>query len=178
MKYAMIAFCSVACVFLFAFGLNCFYGVMFPIRYQEEVSEVSRMFGIDEAVVYSIINIESGFDKDAVSAKGAIGLMQVMPTTAQEVAGKIGLKKFELKEASDNILLGTKYFVLLMERFGEIETALAGYNAGPSNVSNWLKRSEYSDDGIKLKKIPFSETEKYIKKFNRSYKYYSKRPKN
>ena len=175
MKYVPIVFCFIALVFLCGFGLNCIYGIMFPMKYKEEILAAAETCNVEQSIIYSIINVESGFDKEAISSKGAVGLMQLMPSTAQEVAEKIGIKQFELKEAKDNIMLGTKYFDLLLKKFGEVETALAGYNAGPSNVSAWLKKTEYSDDGKTLKKIPFPETERYIQKFKRSYNYYSKR---
>lgn len=178
MKWFFAVFFSSSFVFLAIFGINCLYGVLFPIKFQDEISYASQKYDLEEAVIYSMINIESRFDKNAVSSKGAVGLMQVMPSTAQEVANSMGRSQFDLYYPQDNILIGAKYLVFLLNKFDNLETALAGYNAGPANVSAWLKNSEYSDDEKTLKKIPFEETEKYIQKFKKNYKYYSEKLKN
>lgn len=175
MKGFFAIFLSFLCIFLAFFGLNCAYNYIFPLKYQQEVKLASEAFDVDEAVVFSVINIESHFKPDAVSPKGAVGLMQVMPSTAQSLATSLEHENFDLKKPEDNILLGTYYISRMCERFDDMHTALAAYNAGPTNVSNWLKNSQYSDDGKTLKKIPFKETRNYIEKFKKNYKYYSKR---
>lgn len=154
------------------FGINCVYGYIFPLKYQEEVTSACARFQVDEALVYSVINVESHFNKNAVSSRGAIGLMQVMPSTADELAKQLGLQEFDLKSPNDNIVIGTFYIRLLTDRFENIETALCAYNAGPSNVKAWLSDSEKSDDGVTLKNIPFEETRNYIGKFRTNFKYY------
>lgn len=163
---------SVSFVFLAIFGVNCVYGYLFPMKYQDEISVASQKYDVEEAIIYSVINIETHFRKDAVSSKGAVGLMQVMPATAEELAQ--GNAQFDLKVPADNINLGTCYLSKLISRFEDLETALCAYNAGPTNVKNWLADERYSDDGKTLKKIPFTETRDYVQKFWRNYKYYMK----
>jgi len=168
MKWFISMFCVVSFVFLGVFGANCFYGYIFPIKYQEEIFSASKEFGVEETIIYSIINTESHFEKDAKSSKGAVGLMQLMPSTAVELAGK----DCDFKEVGTNINLGTKYISQLISRFEILETAVAAYNAGPTNVKNWLSDNRYSDDGKILKKIPFEETKGYVEKFQKNYRYY------
>ncbi len=175
MKIFAFSFIAVSMLFLSVFGVNCFYGYLFPTKFKEEVASASTSFGVDRAVIYSVINVESGFQKDAVSRKGAIGLMQLMPDTANEIAQKLDIKSFDLKNPQDNITLGTFYFSTLKKRFKDEKTALCAYNAGPSNVSLWLLNKKYSDDGKTLKNIPFKETREYIEKINKNLKYYSKK---
>lgn len=84
-KWILSIFLCFSFVFLAVFGINCVYGYLFPIKFEEEVSAASNESGVDETIIFSVINIESHFNKNAVSSKGAVGLMQVMPSTAQEM---------------------------------------------------------------------------------------------
>lgn len=172
MKWFFAVFFSFSFVFLAIFGVNCVYGYFFPMRFQDEISSACEKFDVDEAVVYSVINVESHFNQNAVSQKGAIGLMQVMPSTASELATALNLSEFDLASPQDNITFGTYYISELSKKFENLETALAAYNAGPTNVSGWLKNADYSDDGKTLKEIPFAETKNYLEKFRQNYNYY------
>ncbi len=173
MKVFFAIFFSFCAVFLTAFGVNCFYGTFFPIKYEEEIAFCSQKYDVDPAIIFSVINIESHFNKNAISSKGAVGLMQVMPSTAQGISNDVGKQDFDLFDAQDNIEFGVCYFGQLLDRFENLSLALCAYNAGPTNVSNWLKNKKYSSDGKSLSSIPFSETENYLKKFERNFKYYS-----
>lgn len=172
MRWFFPVYSFFAIVFLAVFGLSCLYGYFFPVKYKSEIEEASKRFGVDEAVVYATINVESRFKKRAVSRKGAVGLMQILPSTAQELAQKLNMESYDLKNPKDNIVLGTYYLSLLQEKFADRDMACCAYNAGPANVSSWLLQTEYSEDGKTLKKIPFKETREYVMKFERSYKYY------
>lgn len=175
MKWFFAVFFTVSFVFLTTFGVNCIYGYIFPIKYQEEVDFASGKFLLDKAIVYSVINIESNFNKDAISSKGAVGLMQIMPTTAKELAIDLGLSEYDLKNPQHNILLGSCYLSRLLKKFENVETALCAYNAGPTNVNNWLTNEKYSDNQQTLKEIPFLETKNYIAKFKTNFKYYKQK---
>ena len=174
MKKKLIVFsCCAILFFLFVCGINMFYACLFPIEYETEVADASEAFGVDKATIYSIINIESHFNKNAVSNKGAVGLMQLLPSTAKEFARKLQLEEYDLENPRDNISIGTAYFSYLKNKFKDEKLALCAYNAGSANVIVWMKK--YSADGVKLDKIPFPETENYIKKFEQNYKFYSKK---
>ena len=172
MKWFCAVFLCVSFIFLSVFGMNCFYGYLFPIRFQEEVKIAGEKFNIGEDVIYSIINVESHFNTDVVSSKGAVGLMQILPSTAKEMADKISLKEYDLKNSKDNILLGTSYFAELLSQFQDFDNAVLAYNAGPANVKNWLKDERFCQDGKVVSNIPFSETKNYLAKVKENLNYY------
>jgi soluble lytic murein transglycosylase len=175
----LFSFVLVLCfAFLGLFGTSCFYGYTYPIKFSEEIAAACQRFDVEEKTVYSVINIESHFNKNATSNKGAVGLMQVLPSTASEIATKLSLEDFDLYDPADNILIGTCYLSQLISKFGSLETALCAYNAGPANVSTWLSDVAKSSDGKTLDTIPFAETKNYIKKYKKNEKYYSYRLKN
>ena len=151
-----------------------FFRVFYPINYREDIIACCDQFNLPKEVVASIINAESRFDKNAVSHKGAIGLMQLLPTTAQQVANDLGISftPDDLYTPSTNILLGTYYLYTLLDRFNDLNTAICAYNAGPSKVSTWLKNSEYSTDQKTLYNTPYKETNNYLNKILRGQRIY------
>lgn len=170
-------------VFLAAafFGLTAahlYVSFSYPLKYKDYIKEYSREYGIDEAMIFSIIRAESSFNPQAVSRSGALGLMQLMPSTALMLANELNIEGFTtdmLYEPKINIRMGVFYFKKMLEKFGNRETALAAYNAGEGNVSTWLQNAAYSKDGKTLHYIPFKETSDYIKKINKNYKLYKVR---
>ena len=158
-------------LFLFAAGTRFFY----PLKYSDEITAASQKHNVEAAVIYSIIKAESNFRTDAVSPAGAIGLMQVMPSTALFIAEKIELDGFtfgKLFEPETNIEIGTAYYRYLLNKFGDGETALAAYNAGEGAVGGWLKSPDNSDDGRIIKNIPYPETKEYVKRVEGNMKIY------
>jgi len=157
---------------LFFIGL----GALYPVKYLDIIENTSERFGLQPAFICAVIHAESRFKRDAVSAKGAGGLMQIMETTAEWAAEELKLTDFEsndIFEPETNILIGCWYLNRLFNQFGGgPDVVLAAYNAGSGNVSNWLKSPEYSDDGRTLKHIPFGETRGYIQKVNGNLKIY------
>ena len=144
------------------------------MKYKEEIVSVSNKSGVEAAMIAAISNVESGYNKDAVSNKGAIGIMQLMPKTAQWVASKnkIEYNEEKLKEPFYNLKLGSLYLSYLIDEYQDLQVSICAYNAGQGNVSNWLKNTQYSKDGKTLYKIPFKETRDYLKKVNKNYNYY------
>ena len=138
-----------------------------PRKYNEIVEKYTSVFHLDESLVYAVIFCESGFDPDAVSSAGAVGLMQVTEDTALWAVGKIAWldeETFDLTNPEDNIAVGCWYLDWLNGSFDNQYTALAAYNAGHGKVSEWLSENEHSSDGIHLENIPYAETDKYVKK--------------
>ena len=145
---------------------------VYPVKYNEFISEYSKVYQIEETLILSVIKVESNFNENAVSDKGAIGLMQIKEETGEYIKTLLGDKKYDLKDAKTNIRYGMFYLKYLIDKFNDINTALCAYNAGEGKVKEWLKKQEYSDDGITLKSIPYEETDNYISKINRTIKKY------
>ena len=115
------------------------------------IDRYSSLFRLDPALVQAVIQAESGYNERAVSDKGAMGLMQLMPETAAE------LEVSDPYDPAENIRGGTTYLARLMERFGRLEVALAAYNAGPTVVDR--------HDGVP----PWEETRNYVRRVVRLY---------
>lgn len=149
--------------FLFFILLFNYY---FPVRYLTIIENYAAIYGVDPVLVASIINVESRFNRYAVSRAGASGLMQLMPGTAYWAAQEIGLESFSFEEMifdpNININMGTWYIRRLLDLNNSVEVALAAYNAGSGNVANWLNDPHISPDGKTLENIPFPETRRYV----------------
>jgi len=132
--------------------------------------------GVDPYLVAAIIREESQYDWHAVSRVGAIGLMQVMPGTANNVAQRLGLPavgREDLFDQETNIRIGVHYVEQLLEQFsGNVAYTIASYNAGPIAVGSWiaLHRGRSQDEFVEL--IPYQETRQYVKRVLRSYREY------
>ena len=147
---------------------------VYPIKYKEEVQTYSKEYDLDMTLVFSIIKEESGFDKNAVSKKGAVGLMQLRESTAQEIANEKRVATYDLKNAKTNIDFGCYYLRYLIDKFQSEDTAIVAYNAGEGNVTKWLNDYRYSADGKTLINIPFPESNAYLKRVKDTYKKYKK----
>jgi len=123
--------------------------------YNKEIEKASEKFGIESSLIKAVIHAESAFNHRAVSSKGAQGLMQLMPYTAD------ALSVDDPYNPEDNIFGGTKYLSMLMERFKKnTQLVLAAYNAGPESVEKY--------DGVP----PFEETKTFVKKVMKYYDEY------
>ncbi|MBE6692035.1 MAG: lytic transglycosylase domain-containing protein [Ruminococcaceae bacterium] len=149
---------------------------LYPREYSEYVTLYSKEYNVPEHLIYAVIHSESGFDKDAVSSVGAMGLMQLMPDTFQWIAKRIDVdfENLDITDPETNIKCGTYYLNYLYQRFENWQTCLAAYNAGPNKVANWLLDSRYSDDGKSLKNIPITETYNYVNRVFSAEKEYIK----
>ena len=147
-----------------------------PPQYKESIVRYSNEFGVDPYFTAAVINTESGFDPNAVSHAGAMGLMQIMPETGEWIAGKLGVddySKNRLLEPELNIRFGCWYLNFLKERFdGDNKLMSAGYNAGHNRVDGWLDDRGISGDGLQLDNIPFEETDRYVKKVMHAFEVY------
>ena len=173
MKTFFIVFWGVSASFLLMFLISCFYGYFYPIKYEQEIYSYSKDYGVNPDLVASVINVESGFNKDRVSNKGAIGLMQLMPKTAQWVAEKLGenYQKEYLFNPQTNIKYGTYYLSYLINYFSDENLAICAYNAGMGNVNEWLKTENFYGNK-KILAVPFKETQNYYNKVLKNKRYY------
>ena len=146
---------------------------VYPLEYEDLVLEYSKEYDLSPYLVCAVINVESSFDKNAVSNKGAKGLMQLMDSTAEFVSKKAKLTEYDIFNEKDNINLGCYYLRYLLNKFDDEKLALIAYNAGEGTTREWLLNKEYSKDGKTLNKIPYKETENYIEKiYKNQSKYY------
>ena len=138
----------------------------FPTAFQEDIIKTAKSNNIDSSWVFAIARQESAFMFDARSPAGAIGLLQLMPGTAKQVARQNGIsfrRKRDLINPQKNIKLGSAYLKQMLKRFdGNRVYATAAYNAGPNRVSRWLKERNGLPEDIWAETIPFSETRQYV----------------
>ena len=128
----------------------------YPLRYRAIVKGHARNYRLEPALLAAVIYVESKFRADAKSSSGAIGLMQLLPSTAHGIALHTGGSQFETQDLYDpeiNVRYGSWYLRHLLDKYGDERTALAAYNAGQNNVDRWVA----SGSGIR-----FSETRAYV----------------
>jgi len=151
---------------------------MFPLKYKDMVFKYAMEFEIDPYLVFAIMKAESSFNPKAVSRKGAVGLMQIAETTGEWGAKCLNLDNYSTDDLYDpdlNIRIGCWYLNRLMKEFdNELELVIAAYNGGSGNVNEWLKNRDYSSSGNRLDKIPFKETERYLKRVKNYHAIYER----
>lgn len=140
--------------------------IRFPTAYREEVMKHAGIQKIDPAWAYAIIRQESAFASDAVSPKGAMGLMQIMPDTGKTIAKTLSThlsSTTQLLDSNTNIRFGISYLNTVFNRFDQ-NTALASaaYNAGSYRVKSWLPSEKIATD-LWIENIPYKETRNYVK---------------
>ena len=154
----------------------------FPIETHIQQSKIQN--GLEKPLVFAIARQESSFNAVAKSPAGALGLLQLLPSTAKEMANKIGTTYSKTKLTSDptyNVRLGSVYLDELVDSFnGSYIMTFAGYNAGPTRVKRWIEK--YGDprksnvDPIDwIERIPFTETRNYVQKITENLQVYRER---
>ena len=142
--------------------------MLIPIKYTQFFSRAARRHKLDPYWLVALARQESAFDPKALSPAKARGLLQLMPATARRVARQLNLRRPSLAQLNDpelNIRLGSKYLADRLRQFnGDIDQALASYNAGPHRVDRWLPQSDVVDARIWIENIPFNETRKYVRR--------------
>ena len=152
---------------------------MYKKEYSEYVEKYAQSYNVDENLVYAVIKAESNFNPNAKSSKDAIGLMQLVESTAKDVSKKVDIQltddelKEKLLEPEININLGTKYLSILIDRYQNVEVAVTAYNAGIGTVDNWIEKGVIKVDGSDIENIPYKETNNYVRKILRDYKIYT-----
>ena len=164
----LIALALLACVFLVLTFRKPIERILYPKKFEAIVERYATLYDLPPHLVYSVIKAESGFDPDAISRVGAVGLMQIMPSTFLWLTDLTGedIHPDRLTDPEVNIRYGCYFLRYLLDVYEDQTLALAAYNAGMGNVKKWLASPEYSKDG-KLTKIPFEETKNYINRVTR-----------
>ncbi len=148
---------------------------IYPKKYDEYVEKYAKENDLDPLLIYSIIKTESNFNENAKSKSEAIGLMQVMLSTAQEVGNDLELQEIteeNLYNPETNIKIGVRYFKNLIEKYNNYNLAIIAYNAGMGNLDKWLEQEIIDENGQNLKDIPFDETKNYVYKILKNYEIY------
>lgn len=139
--------------------------IKYPVKYSTYITKYAKENDLDPYLVIALIKQESNFIADARS-EYAGGLMQLTEVTASEYAKKLDIADYNYMDPETNIRIGCFVLASLIDKYNDVDTALAAYNAGAGNVDSWLKNPDYSSDGKTLYYIPFSETRHYVKKVN------------
>ncbi|MBD2100891.1 transglycosylase SLT domain-containing protein [Leptolyngbya sp. FACHB-261] len=141
-----------------------FWEALYPMQYREGITTWAQSRNLNPLLVMALIRQESRFEPNIRSSAGATGLMQVMPGTGDWIASKIGLGSYSLSNPNDNLKLGTWYLDYTHREYSNNSMlAVASYNAGPGNVSSWVRRFGLRDADEFVESIPFSETRGYVK---------------
>ncbi len=148
-----------------------------PKDYSDIVEKYAVEYNIPPEVIFAVIKTESGFDPNARSSAGALGLMQMMPSTFEWLTGEEHLNEnlitLKLFDPDVSIRYGTYYLSYLKNKFfttDEVDWDIifAAYNGGEGNVAKWLSAPECIDKNGKLVNIPFPETRSYVSKVNKA----------
>ncbi|MDP4672524.1 MAG: lytic transglycosylase domain-containing protein [Solirubrobacteraceae bacterium] len=136
--------------------------ISYPLRYDDIIRQQARAKNIDPALIAAVIYAESGFIAGRTSSAGAEGLMQITPETARDIARRSGGTAFTIEDLATpqiNISYGSYLLRELLDRYdGDVDAALAAYNAGPGNADKW------GGSQLKADQIPFPETRAYVEK--------------
>lgn len=154
-------------IVVLALNYSTLWKIVYPIRYENLVRENAEKYQINPFIVLAVIRVESNFDPSQRSNRGAVGLMQVMPKTAEWIV-KYKRQSEDLLTQIDvphvNIDMGTWFLMALYKEFNENWIAtLAAYNAGPGNVNKWIKDG-WTPSVDTIDEIPFGETRHYVQR--------------
>lgn len=146
-----------------------------PISYEDEIAAAAARQSLDPHLVLAMVKCESGFRPDARSDAGAVGLMQLLPSTAEWITGRpdwAGAGSPQLTAAQDNLALGCYYLRFLLDRYGGDQiSAIAAYHAGQGTVDGWLAES---GGRLQMDDISYSETRDYVRRVLRYQELYGK----
>ncbi|MCL1911564.1 MAG: transglycosylase SLT domain-containing protein [Leptospirales bacterium] len=154
-----------------------FISLILPRPFANDVKTNSEAYGVDTNIIYSIMKAESQFQHKAKSSAGALGLMQLMPPTAKEIARNLKIAEYDMRTPKDNIRFGTNYLGWLKKYYkNDFIYMAAGYNAGAGNVNKWIKKMENKDSDYFTEFAAFNETRYYILRTSKFLSQYSIAP--
>ena len=142
--------------------------ITLPLRHEDIIRQQARDKGLDPALIAGVVYAESKFRDGQQSPAGAVGLMQLTPATARYIAHKSGGTQFvvdDLGTPQVNIAYGAYYLRYLLRRYdGNVDFALAAYNAGEGNVDRWISDAKAHERALTVTAIPYSETRAYVRR--------------
>lgn len=148
--------------------------IAYPVDHVQTIEDAAARHGVDPALVCAVIKCESGWDEDAVSHAGAVGLMQVMPATAESLNG-LGIvdagsyDPAALADPTVNIEYGCAYLGYLQTHLSSLDEVIAAYNAGIGTVQGWI-----ADGGTLPEGIEYAETRAYLERVREAYEGYQR----
>lgn len=147
----------------------------YPTYYSQDVRRVAGKFGLPASLIYAVIRQESAFDRDAYSTAKAVGLTQVIPSTAEGIAEDLGVGGFtpeDLFNPERSIEFGSYYVNKQLGRFSDVRLGLTAYHGGPGNLGKWQEEFTTSDIDLFVERIPLGSTRNYVKSVYRNYLVY------
>jgi soluble lytic murein transglycosylase len=146
-------------------GPSSYRKLYYPLKYRAQIDRASRASGVDPFLVTAVVHAESDFDAAIVSNKGAVGLMQVMPDTAEDIergrGRRVTVSASALRDPEKNVGYGAEYLQQLLKRYhGDRSLALAAYNAGILNADRWQREGGSPANA----EIGFPQTRSYVEK--------------
>ena len=157
---------------------NSYWQALFPRPYWTELKKNALQNRLDPFLVAALIRQESEFNPGAVSHANAWGLMQLLPHVGRTLARQQRIRRFStslLLVPNMNLRLGTRYFRELLDKYnGNVEYALAAYNAGGDRVQDWVSNGNFKDSPEFVESIPFTETREYVQAIVRNAAVYRK----
>ena len=139
--------------------------LIFPLPYARAARQYAEQSGIDPLLLYAVLRQESLFNADATSWAGARGLAQVMPSTAEGIAGQLGINDFVVEQLwmpAVSLRFGAWYLGQQLRTFGSVQAAAAAYNGGPGNAARWIELTGDTDRMVEM--IDYRETRDYVKR--------------
>ncbi len=181
-NYSLMAGLLVLCA---SFGLYFIFqfssvqrSYLYPYPYQDEVRACAEAYQVDSDLVMAVIKAESNFNQEAVSHRGAMGLMQIMPSTAEWIAEQMEDGSFSREKLFDpelNIRYGIWYLAELQKEFDDNTVlVLMAYNAGRGTVKAWMEENHWDMSFHNVEAIPFGETREYVKRVMKHREKYRK----
>lgn len=179
---AVLKIAALVTAFALLIGVSVFfagktaYKAAYPCKYTFEIEKYADEYDVPRALLFAVIHTESGFDPNAVSSAGALGLTQITPETFHWLQTKTGetLPDSALYEPDVSVRYGALFYSMLLSEFGgDIRTAVAAYHAGRGQVNAWLRDGQYSADGKTLDIIPSRDTNHYVYKVTKAINIYN-----
>ncbi len=147
-----------------------YWQAIYPFLFLDPIQTWADDRGVNPLLVISLMRQESRFESKIRSSAGAVGLMQVLPETADWIAGQTDIGDYVIDDVVDSIKLGTWYLAFTHREYDNNSMlAIASYNAGPGNVADWLVRFGISDPDLFVEEIPFPETKGYVEAVFENY---------
>lgn len=174
--FLLVVFSAALVLILFKYLPEKIESQIYRKEYEEEVERYSSEYGIEPALVYSVIKVESNFNPKAVSEAGAIGLMQIIEESFDWVAWRLGRTDLEFDDMYTpeySIMFGCNMLGYLWEKYHSIELVAAAYHSGMTTVDSWIESGIVDPTNVDVEDIEGDNTRYYVKKIKRAYKNYS-----